>query len=253
MAYTESSQKRLSCLQHLQKRHYEERRWYCLGSDHPHSKLFPPSFQEAPIMLEGLRWRGQLHLVFQLSLLDRSWNDNGDKSNRMVIWCHLGTCRSFGTQRKIFGPSQIFGNYQLAPLLLTSLPLGHLFPWLLILHITVGRCICFLCLHHKDALLPTVMCFTHSAPLGRCWEGSLTSGCSHLVGFSCFPISCPQPPWCWPWPWFLSPGHPWRLGSRWLQLFRNSPFISIMKQNISLTKASLPKQGHRRSFHKVVM
>lgn len=112
----------------------------------------------------------------------------GDKDHRMVIWCHLGTSGPLRIQRETFWSFQVFGNYQLPLLLLNPLPLDHLFPWLLTLHLTVCRCTCFSCPHQKGALLPKVMCFTHSVPLGRCWEGSLTSGCSHLVGLSCFLI-----------------------------------------------------------------
>lgn len=192
MALTESSQNRLWCLQHLQKGYYEEQRWCHLGSDHPHSKLFSPATQEAPLM--SWPWRGwDEEASSTQSFIPHYWTEAemttvGDKDHRMVIWCHLGTSRPLRIQRKIVSSFQVFGNYRLALLLLNLLPLYHLFPWLLTLHITVCRCTCFSCPHHKGTLLPKVMCFAHSVPLGRCWEGSLTLGTVILLAFPVFPF-----------------------------------------------------------------
>lgn len=110
-----------------------------------------------------------------------------------LIWCLLKTSRHFSIQRKKNWPfSDFFDSHLLAPLLLNLLPLGHLFPWLLALHITVGRYTHFSCLRHKRALLSNVMGFAYTVPLERPWEGGLTSEWRNLVGLLCS-ISCPQP------------------------------------------------------------
>lgn len=157
-----------------------------------------------------------------------------------VTW---GTYRPLRTQRKTFGPSQVFGNYQLAPLLLNILPLGPLFGWLLTLHITDGRCICFLYPQHRGSSTKGDVFYPLSASremLGRESHFRMQSSCwlflfSHFLSLSLLILA------------MTLASFPWTPMKAWIQMtlsLQELTFISIMSQSIFPTKASLSKQGH---------